>query len=66
MHHFSRKKAQTWGFLVLGTLFIIVGALYITLPTTNAHVAIVAFYGICQLFYNLGKASFLPRFRSDG
>ena len=55
LHHFSRKKAQTWGFLILGSLFIIVGALYITLPTTNAHVAMVTFYGICQLFYNLGK-----------
>ena len=57
MHQFSRKKAQTWGFLILGTLFIIVGALYITLPVTNAHVAIVTLYGICQLFYNLGEPS---------
>lgn len=55
MHSYSRKKAQMYGFLILGVLFIIVGALYITLPSTNAHAAIVVFYGICQLFYNLGK-----------
>ena len=55
MHFYSRKRIQMWGFLILGGLFIIVGALYMTLPSTNAHVAIVVFYGICQLFYNLGK-----------
>ena len=54
MHLYSRRKIQVWGFLILGGLFIIVGALYVTLPSTNAHVAIVVFYGICQLFYNLG------------
>ena len=54
MAYCSRKKIQIWGFLILGVLFVIVGALYITLPTTNAHVAIVVFYGICQLFYYLG------------
>lgn len=54
MHLFSRKRIQMWGFLILGGLFILVGALYVTLPSTNAHVAIVVFYGICQLFYNLG------------
>lgn len=56
MHFLSRKRIQMWGFLILGGLFIIVGALYVTLPSTNAHVAIVVFYGICQLFYNLGKS----------
>lgn len=55
MHFYSRKRIQMWGFLILGALFIIVGALYVTLPSTNAHVVIVVFYGICQLFYNLGK-----------
>ncbi|KAK4693300.1 hypothetical protein P7C71_g4075, partial [Lecanoromycetidae sp. Uapishka_2] len=67
MHFYSRKKAQTYGFLVLGFLFIIVGALYITLPSTNAHVAIVVFYGICQLFYNLGPntTTFIKHFRHD-
>ncbi|KAL6714800.1 hypothetical protein ACLMJK_007060 [Lecanora helva] len=54
MHHYSRRKIQAYGFLVLGALFVIVGALYMTLPTTNAHAVIVVFYGICQLFYNLG------------
>ena len=54
MHYFSRRKIQTWGFVTLGALFAVVGALYITLPTTNAHAAIVVFYGICQLFYNFG------------
>ena len=56
MHFLSRKRIQMWGFLILGGLFIIVGSLYVTLPHTNAHVAIVVFYGICQLFYNLGKS----------
>ena len=56
MHFLSRKRIQMWGFLVLGGLFIIVGALYVTLQHTHAHVAIVVFYGICQLFYNLGKS----------
>ncbi|CAD6593105.1 MAG: hypothetical protein ASARMPREDX12_006839, partial [Alectoria sarmentosa] len=54
MHFYSRKRIQMWGFLILGALFIVVGALYVTLPSTHAHVAIVVFYGICQLFYNLG------------
>ena len=53
---YSRRKIQMWGFLILGGLFIVVGALYVTLPTTNAHAAIVVFYGICQLFYNLGES----------
>ena len=56
MHLYSRRRIQVWGFLILGGLFIVVGALYVTLPSTNAHVAIVVFYGICQLFYNLGKS----------
>ncbi len=56
MHFYSRRRIQVWGFLILGGLFIVVGALYVTLPSTNAHVAIVVFYGICQLFYNLGKS----------
>lgn len=56
MHLYSRRRIQVWGFLILGGLFIVVGALYITLPSTNAHAAIVVFYGICQLFYNLGKS----------
>lgn len=56
VHFLSRRRIQMWGFLVLGGLFVLVGALYVTLPSTNAHVAIVVFYGICQLFYNLGKS----------
>ena len=54
MQHYSRKKLQMWGFLILGILFTVVGSLYMTLPTTNADVVIVVFYGICQLFYNFG------------
>ena len=60
MHFYSRKRIQMWGFLILGGLFIVVGALYVTLPSTNAHVAIVVFYGICQLFYNLGESCHRP------
>ena len=56
VNRYSRRKIQVWGFLILGGLFIVVGALYVTLPQTNAHVAIVVFYGICQLFYNLGES----------
>ena len=56
MHLYSRRRIQVWGFLILGGLFIVVGALYVTLPSTNAHAAIVVLYGICQLFYNLGKS----------
>ena len=56
MHFLSRKMIQMWGFLILGGLFIIVGALYVTLQHTHAHVAIVVFYGLCQLFYNLGRS----------
>ena len=55
MHYYSRKKIQTGSFLVLGGLFIIVGSLYVTLPSTNAHAALVVFYGVCQLFYNFGE-----------
>ena len=55
MHLYSRRRIQVWGFLILGGLFIVVGALYVTLPSTDAHAAIVVLYGICQLFYNLGK-----------
>ena len=57
MHRFSRKKLQTWGFLVLAIMFVIVGSLYITLEGTNAHVAVIVFYGICQIFYNLGGST---------
>ena len=56
VHRYSRRKIQLWGFLILGVLFIVLGALYVTLPQTNAHAAIVVFYGICQLFYNLGES----------
>ena len=56
MHLYSRRRIQVLGFLILGGLFIVVGALYVTLPSTNAHVAIVVFYGICQLFYSLGMS----------
>ncbi|KAG8533010.1 uncharacterized protein KY384_001792 [Bacidia gigantensis] len=52
----SPRRLQTKGFILLGALFIIVGVMYLTLPTTNAHVAIVVFYQLCQLFYNLGES----------
>ena len=61
MHFYGQKRIQMWGFLILGGLFIVVGALYVTLPSTNAHVAIVVFYGVCQLFYNLGRSFQLAR-----
>ena len=54
----SPRKVQMWGFVSLAPLFVIVGALYVTLPRTGAHVAIVLFYQLCNLFFNLG--TFLP------
>ena len=50
----SPRKVQIWGFSALTILFIIVGALYMTLPTTNANVAIVFFYALTNFFFNLG------------
>lgn len=50
----SPRKVQMWGFVSLAPLFVIVGALYVTLPKTRAHVAIVVFYQLCNLFFNLG------------
>lgn len=55
MNKFSRRKLQLWGFIILGGLFVVVGSMYVTLPTTKAHLGIVIFYGLCQLFYNLGE-----------
>lgn len=57
MNKFSRKKIQMWGFILLGGLFLVVGALYMTLPSTKAHLGIVIFYGLCQLFFNLGEST---------
>ena len=54
VHRVSHKKLQTSGFLILGTMFVIVGALYVTLEGTRANVVVIVFYGICQLFFNLG------------
>ena len=56
MNKFSRRMIQMWGFLILGGLFVVVGSMYVTLPKTNAHLGIVIFYGLCQLFFNLGKS----------
>ena len=56
MNKFSRKKIQMWGFIILGGLFVVVGAMYMTLPSTKAHLGIVIFYGLCQLFFNLGES----------
>ena len=50
----SPRKLQMWGFVSLAPLFVIVGALYVTLPRTRAYVAIVFFYQLCNLFFNLG------------
>ena len=57
MNKFSRKKIQMWGFVLLAGLFVVVGAMYITLPSTKAHLGIVIFYGLCQLFFNLGEST---------
>lgn len=55
MNNFSRKRIQTWSFLVLAFLFIVVGVLYVTLLNTDASAVIVAVYVICQLVFNIGK-----------
>lgn len=66
VHYYSRRKLQMWGYLILGALFVVVGGLYVTLPTTNAHVTIILFYGICQLFYNLGKIPMIEKLKECG
>lgn len=50
-----------WAFLVLATLFIVVGVFYVTLLNTDASVVIVVVYVICQLVFNIGKL-YSPRF----
>ena len=57
MNKFSRKKIQMWGFILLACLFVVVGAMYMTLPRTKAHLGIIIFYGLCQLFFNLGEST---------
>ena len=51
----SPRRVQIWGFGALAILFVIVGAMYIKLPTTNHHAAIVVFYALAQFFFDLGK-----------
>lgn len=58
----SPRKVQMWGFVSLAPLFVIVGALYVTLPRTRAHVAIVIFYQLCNLFFNLGRCFLNPTY----
>ena len=58
----SPRKVQMWGFISLAPLFVIVGALYVTLPRTGAHVAIVVFYQLCNLFFNLGTCFLTPTY----
>ena len=58
----SPRKVQMWGFISLAPLFVIVGALYVTLPKTRAHVAIVVFYQLCNLFFNLGTFFLTPTY----
>ena len=58
----SPRKLQMWGFVSLAPLFVIVGALYVTLPRTRAHVAIVFFYQLCNLFFNLGGLFLNPTY----
>ena len=58
----SPRKVQMWGFISLAPLFVIVGALYVTLPKTRAHVAIVIFYQLCNLFFNLGMFFLDPNY----
>ena len=60
-HINSPRKVQIWGFGSLTILFIIVGAMYMTLPTTNAHVAIVFFYALANFFFNLGMLNFCDK-----
>lgn len=51
----SPRRVQIWGFGALAILFIIVGAMYIRLPTTRHHVAIVFFYALAQFCFDLGE-----------
>ena len=57
MNYFSRRLLQMWGFVVLSGLFVVVGSMY---AFTKAHLGIVIFYGLCQLFFNLGEPLNMP------
>ena len=57
MNNFSRRIIQMWSFLILSLLFVVVGALYVTLLNTSAAAGIVAVYVLCQFFYNAGESN---------
>lgn len=57
MNNFSRKKIQLWGFWVLGSLFLLLGILYITMLGRGGVAAIVTVYVLCQLVFNIGQSS---------
>lgn len=61
-HLNSPRKVQIWGFSILTVLFIIVGAMYMKLPTTHANIAIVFFYALANFFFDLGKFLHPPKF----
>ena len=62
IHNFSRKKIQMWGFLILGSVFVVVGALYMTAQSTHAYIATVSLYAVCQFFFSLGRMPTKPTF----
>lgn len=62
IHNSSRKKIQMWGFLILGIVFVVVGALYMTAQRTHAYIAAVSLYAVCQFFFSLGRMPTKPIF----
>ncbi len=55
MNNNSRRVIQMWSSIVLAFLFVVVGALYITVLETAAA-SIVVVYVLCQFFYNAGES----------
>ena len=58
MNNNSRRVIQMWSSLILAVLFVVVGALYITVLQTAAA-SIVVVYVLCQFFYNAGESRFV-------
>lgn len=60
--HFSRKKIQLWGFWALTALFIIIGATYRRVVSSQFHGVTITLYVICQFVFNFGQFGLPPQF----
>jgi PHS family inorganic phosphate transporter-like MFS transporter len=57
INNIPRKMWLVYSFLILALLFAVLGAFYKRAAFTESHWAIVVFYILCQLFFNLGTFS---------